>query len=239
MITLALESTAKIASVALTKDGEVLYLSQENNGLTHSELLLPMVEQAFTQTGLCLDDVSLLCCTVGPGSFTGVRIATSMIKGFALGRDIPVVGVSTLLSLAQNAASLNGIICPVMDARREQVYTALFSAENGFVRRIGEDCAMSLTDLAEQLKAYQNQPIYFVGDGYSITTKFMEKAGVSFVETDATLIGQNAASTAILAEQLFKEGKAISADTLQPLYLRLPQAERERLEGKLRTPTVE
>ena len=239
MITLALESTAKTASVAIAKDGKVLYVSQSNNGLTHSEQLLPMAEQALKTTHLTVDDVSLLSCTLGPGSFTGVRIATSMIKGFALGKDIPAVGVSTLHSLAQNLMPLCGIFCPVMDARREQVYTALFSSDGKTLTRLTEDTAISLEELAKKLEAYSELPIYFVGDGYEITHRYMQNTAVKAKETPMALIWQNAASTAILAEKLYSEGKGVSAKELMPTYLRLPQAERERLAGTLHTPTVE
>ena len=236
MIVLALESTAKVASVAVRKDGKLLYSAQANNGLTHSEHLLPMVEEALSVTHIDLDDVSLLCCTNGPGSFTGVRIATSILKGFALLKDTPVVGVSTLHSLAQNLVPLPGIYCPVMDARREQVYSALFSFDGQALTRLCEDEAISLQDLAKKLEAFSGQPIYFVGDGHAVATAYMEKAGVCFANTPPALIWQNAASTAEVAEQLYAKGEYTTAKALSPFYLRLPQAERERLAGELHTP---
>ena len=236
MITLALESTAKVASVAICRDGKLLYTAQANNGLTHSEHLLPMVEQALLATHISLDRVDLLACTNGPGSFTGVHIATSMIKGFALGKDTPVVGVSTLHSLAKNLTPLCGIFCPVMDARREQVYNALFSCDGKTLTRLCDDRAVSLEDLAKELQSYAGQTIYFVGDGCEITEAYMEKQGVTFEKAPQTLLWQNAASTAILAEESYQRGEYTTAEELTPFYLRLPQAERERLAGELHTP---
>ena len=142
MLTLAFDTTAKIASCAAVKDGRVLAEYTVDNGLTQSELLLPMAKDMLGALKISIEDVDLLACSVGPGSFTGVRIGVSLVKGLAFERQIPTVAVSTLEALAQNLYPLDGVIVPVMDARRAQVYTALFTVEDGELKRLSPDEAM-------------------------------------------------------------------------------------------------
>ena len=170
MITLAFDSTAKAASVAVCDDEKLLALYNIDNGLTQSELLLPMAENMLKCLGLSFDDVGLLACAVGPGSFTGVRIGVALVKGIAFNKNIPCVAVSTLDELAENLAGLDGIIVPVMDARRAQVYTATYRGEGGNLTKLTPDRAIAIAELAEELKTY-DAPIYLVGDGYDITVR--------------------------------------------------------------------
>ena len=229
---LALESTAKTASVAIVTNGEVRYCAQADNGLTHSKLLLPMVEDALKNCSLTPKDIDVFAATAGPGSFTGVRIGAAVLKGLAFGTDKPCVSISTLESLAMNLIPLEGIYCPVMDARREQVYTALFTSESGNFTRLTEDCAMSFDELYNLLREKVNEsPVYLCGDGADVIAPYFESKELNFKLPPRALISQNAASTALCALKLYESGNFSSAAEFSPTYLRLPQAERTRLEN--------
>lgn len=229
MITLAFDSTAKAASVAVC-DGEKLLANYNiDNGLTQSELLLPMAENMLKCLGLTFDDVELLACAVGPGSFTGVRIGVALVKGIAFARNIPCVAVSTLDELAENLSGLNGIVVPCMDARRQQVYTATYRGRDGELEKLTEDRAIAISELAEELKAY-NEPIYLSGDGYAVAKRGLEAAGVKVEETPELLITENAYSVARIAIRKYEMGEYTTDLEIAPTYLRMPQAERERLE---------
>jgi len=230
MITLAFDSTAKIASVAICDAGRLLGIYNVDNGLTQSELLLPMAENLLKSLKLSFNDIELLAATTGPGSFTGVRIGAALVKGIAFGKSIPCVSVSTLEALAENATGLDGIIVPVMDARRDQVYTALFSCDGGEVERLTPDSAISVSELSETLKRYPGKKIYLVGDGYATAKRGLLENGVVTESTPPLLISESAYSCAIVAEKKYRRGEFTSDLGLSPTYLRLPQAERERLE---------
>lgn len=230
MITLAFDSTAKAASVAVVRDGKLLAVETMDNGLTQSELLLPMAEDMLSALRLSYDDISLLAAAVGPGSFTGVRIGVALVKGLAFGKNIPCASVSTIEALAENLSGVDGIVAPCMDARRGQVYTAIFrSSENG-IERLTEDMAISHAELAEKLKAYPTDKIYLSGDGYEGAKAALCALGVKTESTPALLITENAASVAAVAERIYTRGGAVSDLEIAPTYLRVPQAERERLE---------
>ena len=153
MLILAFESTAKAASAALVRDGKLVSQYSQCSGLTHSRTLLPMGEDMLKNAELTLGDVDLIAVAHGPGSFTGVRIGVSMVKGLAWAADKPCVGVSTLEAMAWHGLAAGGLICPVMDARRSQVYNALFRMEDGRPVRLTEDRPIALTELAEELRA--------------------------------------------------------------------------------------
>ena len=229
MITLAFDSTAKAASVAVCDGEELLALYNIDNGLTQSELLLPMAENMLKSLKLTFDDVNLLACAVGPGSFTGVRIGVALVKGIAFGKSIPCVSVSTLDELAVNLEGLDGIIVPVMDARRQQVYTATYKGEGGSLNKLTPDRAIAISELAEELKCY-TEPIYLVGDGYDVAKRGLMAAGVNVKNTPKLLITENAYSVARVAIRKYENGEATSDLEIAPTYLRMPQAERERLE---------
>ena len=159
---LALESSAVSASVALTEDEKLVAQSFQNCGLTHSRTLLPMAENLLANCGVSLADVDAIAVAHGPGSFTGVRIGVATVKGLALGADKPCIGVSTLEAMAWGARALGSDLCCVMDARAGQVYNALFTVENGRVRRLCDDRAIKLTELAEEIG---EAPYFLVGDG--------------------------------------------------------------------------
>ena len=231
---LAFDTSAKVASVALTDDEKLLGVSNIDNGLTQSELVLPMAEDLIERLGLNFSDVELYAVTVGPGSFTGVRIGVATVKGLAFGRDIPTAPVSTLEALAENAAGLDGLIVPCMDARRGQFYTATFSSGNLGISRLTPDRAISAEELADELRSYDGQ-IYITGDGYEAAHRLLSSLGVRLAVTPELLRSQNAASIARVALRMHKNGECVSERDLAPTYLRLPQAERERLERENKT----
>ncbi|MBR7116620.1 MAG: tRNA (adenosine(37)-N6)-threonylcarbamoyltransferase complex dimerization subunit type 1 TsaB [Clostridia bacterium] len=229
MITLAFDSTAKAASCAVVKDGVAIGCYTIDNGLTQSELLLPMAEDMLHSLKLDFSDIDLYAVSVGPGSFTGVRIGVALVKGLAFGKSTPCASVSTIEALAENLSGLCGIIVPCMDARRAQVYTGIFrSCKNG-IERLTEDMAIPLSELAEMLRGYA-EPIYLVGDGYDVARRALTELGIGTESTPPLLRLENAASVAIVAERIYSRGEAISDRDISPTYLRVPQAERERLE---------
>ena len=226
---LAFDTSAKTASVAVCEGGNILGVSNIDNGLTQSELVLPMAEALLSQLKMSFADVERYAVTVGPGSFTGVRIGVSTVKGLAFGRDIPCAPVSTLEALAENAAGLAGLIVPCMDARRGQFYTATFASTGEGISRMTPDRAISAEELAEELRSYDGD-IYVTGDGYETAHKLLTSLGVKLAVTPYLLRSQNAVSIARVAERMHAQGLSVSERELSPTYLRLPQAERERLE---------
>ena len=229
---LAFDGTAKIASVAVLDGERVLGRSTVDNGLTQSELLLPMAEDLLRSLKMDFSDVELFAVAVGPGSFTGVRIGVSLVKGLAFGRDVPCVEVSTLEALAYNLRGLSGLAVPCMDARRGQFYTATFLliGESAGVVRIDEDSAMSLKELVENVDSLNPEKIYVCGDGREKV--FAELNFLKYpVETTPPLLADaDAASVGALAYKKYMKGESVTDTELSPVYLRLPQAERERLE---------
>ena len=227
---LAFDSTAKVASVAVTENDKALLSYSIDNGLTQSELLLPMAESALKALKLDFSDIDAYAVTVGPGSFTGVRIGVSLVKGLAFSRNMPCVEVSTLESLAENLRGIDALIVPVMDARRAQVYTAIFEGKENGLTRLTEDMAIPISELCERLKDYEGK-IYLVGDGYDIAHKALGEMGLkNLADTPPILRLQNAVSVGRIAAAKITEGNYTTDAKLSPTYLRMPQAERERLE---------
>lgn len=227
---LAFDSTAKVASVAVAEGERILAEYSLNCGLTQSELLLPMAEHCLASLHKDFSSVTALACTVGPGSFTGVRIGVATVKGLAFGKNLPCIEVSTLEALAENLRGLRGLIVPCMDARRAQVYHALFLSDGETLKRITVDRAISLDDLAEELKEYKGQDIFLVGDGYEVARRHLAAKDIPLATTPMGLRDQRAAACAAVASRLLAEGMTKSDREISPSYLRLPQAERDRLE---------
>lgn len=225
MLILAFESSAKAASVALCREGEFIAQYTQCTSLTHSRTLLPMAEDMLKNTGISLSGVDAFACAHGPGSFTGIRIGVSTVKGLAWALNKPCIGVSTLEAMAWNGVSAGGYICPVMDARRSQVYNAIFEIQNGVPVRITDDRPISLQELLLEVQALSH-PVFLTGDGSEITAKAFSDAGVAFRTAPSNLSMQSAwgVCMAVCSKQ------PCSADELTPVYLRLSQAERERLE---------
>lgn len=227
---LALETSAKAVSAAITEDGKVLAAGYQDTGLTHSRTLMPIVEGLFKNTGFTTMDMDAFAVSAGPGSFTGIRIGVSAAKGLAFAAEKPAVAVSTLAAMARNAAFAGGLIICAMDARRQQIYNALFDAGNGEgLTRLTEDRAIALADLAEELRD-DVRPKTIVGDGAGLCREALEAAGISCRLAPPHLLMQNAMSVALEAEELAKAGGLVSAQELAPVYLRPPQAERLRAE---------
>ena len=230
MITLAFDGTAKIASVAVLDGDRALSSFTVDNGLTQSELLLPMAEDMLRALKLSFDDIELYAVSAGPGSFTGVRIGVSLIKGLAFGKSKPCVEVSTLEALAENLRGLSGLLVPCMDARRAQVYNALFRSNEDNIERLCEDRAIALSELAEELKRFKDEKIYISGDGYKVAKDALTELGVHAETTPSLLTDESAVSVGRVAIRKFLMGEYKSDGELSPVYLRLPQAERERIE---------
>lgn len=228
---LALDTTAEVCTVAVCEDDQLISEITVNTGNTHSQTLLPAVEQALKIAELDVNDIDAFACSSGPGSFTGVRIGVATIKGLAYGKNKPCVSVSTLDGLAHNLIDFNGIICPVMNARRNQVYNALYRCTNGVIERLCPDRAISIDELDEELSDC-NEPIYLCGDGYDITERIAQKTKFEYVSYKNRL--QNAYSVASCALKKIQAGDVLDDSSLVPIYLRPSQAERERLE-KLKT----
>lgn len=228
---LALETSAKSVSVAVTEDGVLLAQSYQNRGLTHSVTLMPLLDAMLQSAGLTLDDIGLVAVTHGPGSFTGLRIGVSAAKGLAWAKGLPCCGVSTLAAMAYGVGDFNGLIVGAMDARRQQVYNALFKAENGRIIRLCDDRAVSCEYVAQELRdAYPSEnDILIVGDGSELLYRHLQAFGIPCRMASPLHRYQSAAGAALAAEALASQGRLCSAQELQPVYLRLSQAERERL----------
>lgn len=225
MLILALESSAKAASAALVEDGRLVALSSQCSGLTHSRTLLPMAEDLLKNAEKTIRDVDLFAVAHGPGSFTGVRIGVSTVKGLAWATDKPCVGVSTLEAMAWHGLAAGGYICPVMDARRQQVYNALFAIRDGRPVRLTEDRPIALEELAPQLRELDS-PVFLVGDGAALTAKYLASVQIPCRLAPDNLVWQSAWGVAMAA----LDKAPGTADALLPVYLRLSQAERERQE---------
>lgn len=226
---LALETSAVTASVAVTENETLLAQSFQNSGLTHSATLMPMVADLLKNTALKLEDMDVIAVSVGPGSFTGIRIGVAAAKGLAWPGEKLCAPCSTLKSMAWQCAHMEGEICAVMDARRKQVYNARFSAKDGSLERLSEDRAIGVDELLEEVRQSGKRQI-LVGDGARLCAAAFESAGVPFVLAPAHLAFQTAWGVARAALELADMGLLVPAGQLTPQYHRLSQAERERLE---------
>ena len=224
---LSVDSSAVAASVAICEDTALLAEYTLNNGNTHSETILPMIESALASLSLTVGDIDLFAVSSGPGSFTGVRIGTATVKGLAFASGKPCVGVSTLEALAYNLVGMGGLICPVMNARRSQVYTALFESDGSSLTRVIEDSPLSVFELDEVLSRC-DAPVRFCGDGYDVTLPAIVKT--KYIATPERLRLQSAYSVAAVALEKYKNGEYTTDRELVSTYLRPSQAERERAE---------
>ena len=218
---LAIESSAKAASVAIVDAGRLIAEIFLNSGLKHSVTIMPSVERLLESTGIGISDMDRIAISKGPGSFTGLRIGMAAVKGLAWACDIPCCAVSSLEAAAVGVAHMGGTVCAVMDARAGQVYNALFSAHDGKLSRLCEDRAISVSELLCELS--EKKDVIFVGDGADMC--YNESQG-KFRIAPEHLRYQRASGVATLAETC----ETYTAEELRPEYIRLPQAERERLE---------
>ena len=225
---LAVDTTAKPVSCALAEGDRVIASVFANTGLTHSQTLMPMIENMLSVSGKAISDLDAVAVNAGPGSFTGVRIGVSAVKGIAFTGELPCVSVSTLESMAENTAALPGtVICCLMDARCQQVYGALFEKDaGGNVHRLSDDDALTIAQMGECV-AGMERPVILVGDGSELCYRVWKDTIPNVYLAPTSVRYQNAAGTAVIAARLYSDGKTISAEELLPTYLRLPQAERE------------
>ena len=228
MLILAFETSAKAASVALTEDGKLLGEAYQNTGLTHSQTLMVMAEDLLKTCGKTPQQVEAVAVAAGPGSFTGVRIGVAAAKGFAWGGEIPCYGVSTLEAMALNIGVWQGYVVPTMDARRNQTYTAIFHAEKGVLTRMEEDMAISFEELKEKIKNCQ-EPVFLVGDGAVLCYNTLIEEVPGLVLPPEHRMHQRATGVALAAQKQNDAGEKGNGADLKPNYLRLSQAERERL----------
>ena len=226
---LAFETSAKAASVALFEGDTLLGEQYQNTGLTHSQTLLVMAENLLNQCGKKPSQVEAVAVAAGPGSFTGVRIGVAAAKGFAWAKELPCCGESTLESMAENLGIWEGTVCCAMDARRSQVYNAVFAASEGTLTRLSEDRAISLAELGEELKNLK-KPIFLVGDGSKLCYNTLSESVSGLVCPPEHRMHQRAAGVALLARRRLERGEQPNGNSLEPNYLRLSQAERERME---------
>ena len=223
---LALETSAKAVSAAVSENGRILASGYQDTGLTHSRTLMPIVEHILKNTDLKLSDMDAIAVAVGPGSFTGLRIGAATAKGFALALDKPIVAVPTLDALAYNVFETNKFICPIMDARRNQVYAAFYMWENGKLIRLTDHMAESIErviEIAEMLE----QEVIFLGDGVPVHRERLEQ-NPAFLFAPAHCNMQRASAVAALGAIMAEEGLAKPGNAFELIYLRKSQAERER-----------
>ena len=228
MLILAFETSAKAASVALLEDNKLLGENYQNTGLTHSQTLMQMCEDLMASCGKTVKDITAVAVANGPGSFTGVRIGVAAAKGFTWGAELPCYGVSTLEAMAETLGVYDGYVVPTMDARRNQTYTAIFRAEGGKLTRILEDSAISFAELGEKLKKCE-KPVFLVGDGAILCYNTLEETVSGLVLPPEHHQHQRATGVALVAKKLVDAGEIGDGGSLTPNYLRLSQAERERL----------
>lgn len=232
MTILAIDCTATPASAAILKDEKTVSSAYTNIGLTHSQTLVPMIVSMMKNAGVSKDSIDYMAINVGPGSFTGVRIGVAALKGIDFDGGEDCIEVSTLHSMAYNYCGVKDVIvCSVMDARCQQVYTANFDICGDKVTRMTEDRAISIEALVNELQSCE-KPVVFVGDGASLCYNYVNQFKGNLL-TNVSLAPQqlrfqNAVATAMCAQHMLDEGYApVSADKVLPIYLRAPQAERE------------
>ncbi len=219
---LAVDSSAKACSAAIVEDDKIIGSFFINTSLTHSQTLVPMVENLLSCTSLSLSDIDRLAVSAGPGSFTGVRIGVSAIKGMAMPLGLPCAGVSTLAAMAHNLSGCDCVACAVMDARCNQVYNALFGISGGKIERLCDDRALAISDLCEELRSISGE-IILVGDGAELCYNSLKEELPSLSIAPEHIRYQNAFGVALEAQSC----ETVTAAELLPSYLRLPQAERE------------
>lgn len=229
---LAIEASSQVASVSVLVDDIITAEYTMNHKITHSQTLMPMIDEIIRRSETELDTIDAIAVSGGPGSFTGLRIGSATAKGLAQALNIPIVHVPTLDAMAYNAWGFNGIICPIMDARRMQVYTGIYSFENGIFNTHMDSSAISIEELIDAINQY-DRPVLFIGDGIPVFREVLQKGIKGDIYfAPANMNRQRAASVAYLGGIYYGMGKMVEAGEHLPEYLRVSQAERER-EAKL------
>ena len=227
---LALDSSGLVASVAVVEDDNLIAEYTVNYKKTHSQTLVPMLDEIARMIELDLNTIDAIAVAAGPGSFTGLRIGSATAKGLGLALKKPLIGIPTVEGLAYNLYGTKALICPLMDARRNQVYTGIYEFENSYFRKIKDQTAISVEEIVEELNKIGREVI-FLGDGVDVYRDMIaQDCKVPYTFAPAHLNKQRAGALAALAKQYFIEGKVEDAARHKPNYLRLSQAERERIE---------
>ncbi len=229
---LAIEASGLVASVALVNEEKVLAEYSINTKLTHSQTILPMIDEVVKRTGTDLNAIDAIAVSGGPGSFTGLRIGSATAKGLGFALNKKIVSVPTTETIASNIYGFSGVICPLMDARRSQVYTGIYkNGPDGF-KVIKDKIAVPIADIVNEINNI-GEPVMYLGDGVPVFKDYLtENTKVSFLFAPNNISMQRAGALGVRALKLFAEGKAVNAEDHVPDYLRLSQAEREKLEGK-------
>ena len=224
---LALDSSALVASVAVVEDDNLLGEYTVNYKKTHSQTLLPMLDEVAKMIELDLSEIDVIAVSAGPGSFTGLRIGSATAKGMALALDKPIVSVPTVDAMAYNLWGAQDVICPLMDARRQQTYTGLYRFRENALMTLENQCAAGIDEIVDKIN-HLGEPVIFLGDGVPVFSEYIkEHITVPYTFAPAMSNRQRAASVAVLGGLLYQQGKAESAVAHKPDYLRLSQAERE------------
>ena len=227
---IAIDSSGLVATVAILEDDELIAEYTVNYKKTHSETLLPMLDEIKSMTNLDLSSVEAIAVAKGPGSFTGLRIGSATVKGLAYALNVPVVAVPTVDAMSMNLWGSDKLICPIMDARRNQVYTGLYEFKNGEHTVLMEQDALAVEELCGKLNELGREVI-LLGDGVPVYKELIDSLlKVAHSYAPANLNRQKASSLGVLAYKYIKEGKLETAEEHKPEYLRLSQAEREKLE---------
>lgn len=227
---LALDSSGLVASVAVTENDRLLAEYTVNYKKTHSQTLLPMLDEICKMIELDLESIDAIAVAAGPGSFTGLRIGSATAKGLGLALNKPLIGVPTVEALAYNLYDVSGLICPIMDARRNQVYTGIYRFTEHQMVTVKEQVAVGIEELVNELNQ-KGETVTFLGDGVAVYRDLLgEKLTIPYSFAPLHLSRQRAGAVAALAERYYAEGKIETAREHQPEYLRVSQAERERAE---------
>ena len=227
---LALDSSGLVASAAIVEDDVLIAEYTTDYKKTHSQTLLPMLDEIRQMIDLDLHTIDAIAISAGPGSFTGLRIGAATAKGLGLALNLPLVEVPTLEGLAFNLWGTDKLVCPIMDARRNQTYTGIYSFDNGELQVIREQCAVGISDIIGQISEI-GQPVVFLGDGVPVFSSYIEEnCKAPYLFAPAHMNKQRAGSVAWLGMQYAKAGKLETAAEHRPDYLRMSQAERERKE---------
>ncbi|MDD6644471.1 MAG: tRNA (adenosine(37)-N6)-threonylcarbamoyltransferase complex dimerization subunit type 1 TsaB [Oscillospiraceae bacterium] len=224
---LGIDTSAKTSSVGICDDDKIVGELFLDKGLTHSETILPMIDEILTRNGLTLDDIDALAVNNGPGSFTGIRIGVAVVKGLAFEKNIPCYEVSTLDSIAYNCKDKNGLVVAVMDARRNQVYNANYIVSDGKAEKVIKDRSILIKDLYLEISEYDGD-VFVIGDGQDKVKEFFEENNMTqdnFYFPDYYDNLQKGINTALIAYDCLENKKC--GEEILPLYLKLSQAEQE------------
>lgn len=227
---LAIDSSGMVASVAVLSEDKVIGEYTVNNKKTHSQTLLPMIDELMKMTGIQLEEIDAIAVAAGPGSFTGLRIGSATAKGLAFALKKPILSVPTLEAIACNIYGTNQLLCPIMDARNQQVFTGMYDYQNGSLEVVMDQTVLTVEELCQKIND-RNEEVMFLGDGVDVYQNLLqEKITTNISFAPAHLRNQRASAVGMVGLRMYRQGKLDTADSHVPEYLRLSQAEREMQE---------